>query len=1165
MNRLLRLTSAAVLAVAMVSVTLGSAVGQDKANSYPIEEIANLERQIAELQQKLESLKKAPAPAPKSSAPVPTLPVEWTKAFSWRSIGPASMGGRISALAVFPSDPTTFWVGTASGGLLKTTNNGVTFKHQFDKEATVSIGDVAVAPSDKNIVWVGTGENNPRNSVSYGDGVYKSTDGGETWTNMGLRKTFQIGRIVIHPTNPDIVYVGALGRLYGPNEERGLFKTTDGGKTWNKIHYIDDKTGVIELKMHPKDPDTLLFATWERRRDGFDSHAGAIAAGSGLFGGGGEANPPLQDGYDAYDPIKKWGKGGGIWKTTDGGKTFKKLTQGLPTCETGRIGLDYCAKDPNIVYAIIDTARIGQGNVPAYLGVSSEDVEKDGGARIRSVTSGAAAEAAGLKVGDIVTSVDDKPIKKADDFSAAIQTRKPGDVLNITITREGKSISLKATLTEPPDMQVGQRRTLDFRTEEGKGGVLVKGVMPGGSSQQAGLQIDDLITAVDKQKVTQFKQLVDAFRAAKPGNKIVLTVQRGQQTKELTINVPERGTRQTPPRPYAFFYGGQRENVQERQGPDGHEYGGVYKSTDGGETWTRVNSLNPRPMYFSQIRVDPNDPQVVYVLGIRMYRSTDGGKTFRTGVDSKTHDDQHALWIDPRDSRHLLLGTDGGTYVSYDRGEKWDYLNTMSIGQFYHVCVDSRKPYRVYGGMQDNGSWGGPSMALDGNGPINADWVMVQGGDGFVCRVDPSDPDIIYTESQEGRINRTNLKTGEQVFITPRPGRGQPPYRFNWNTPMIVSSHNPQVFYCAGNYVFRSIKRGAEPKRISPEIVKTGQASATALAESPRNADVLWVGTDDGNLWVTRDGGANWVNVADKVGLPKPYWVATIEPSRAVEGRCYVCFDAHRSDNDDPWIYVTEDFGQTWKSLRGNLPTGTSRVLREDLYNPEVLYLGTEFAVWASIDRGATWTKINNNLPTVAVHELAQHPTAGEMVAATHGRGLWILDVSALRQLKPALAKADATLFVPNTATRWRRELQRGTMYGPGHREFFGENPAPGGHIYYLLTKKVANLRLEVQDFTGKRLASLTAKNEPGLHRVTWNLRGSATSVGFDALTPTGFVNAMMRGQQFAPPGQYRIVLVADKKEQVVGLRLENDPTWPATLRVAEPPETTRENRRPED
>jgi hypothetical protein len=376
--------------------------------------------------------------------------------------------------------------------------------------------------------------------------------------------------------------------------------------------------------------------------------------------------------------------------------------------------------------------------------------------------------------------------------------------------------------------------------------------------------------------------------------------------------------------------------------------------------------------------------------------------------------------------------------------EHWDYLNHFSIGQFYHVAVDNRKPYNVYGGLQDNGSWGGPSKVVRGPGIINEDWQFVAGGDGFVCRVDPTDPDIVYYESQDGNIGRYNLRLGQQRGIRPggRPaGRlpryatqlsfelanwnspfvranpaipflltGQPGpaaiYRYNWNTPFILSVHNPKVLYCAGNYVFRCMKQGDDLRPISPDITRTHRGTATALAESPRNSEVLWVGTDDGALSVTRDGGKTWTNVASKVGLPGPRWVATIEASRYADGRAYVCFDAHRSNDDEPYVYVTEDFGQTWKSIRANLPTGSTRCLREDVKNPDLLFAGTEFSLFASVDRGAKWTRINNNLPTVAVHEIAVHPTAGEIVAATHGRSLWILDVTALRQLTAEAMKA---------------------------------------------------------------------------------------------------------------------------------------------------------------
>ncbi len=1100
-------------------------------------QIADIERQIKELTKKLEELRRMPTAPATADA---TIPVEWTRTLTWRCIGPASMGGRIVAISVYEADPSTYWVATASGGLLKTTNNGVTFEHQFDREATVSIGDVCVAQSNKDIVWVGTGENNPRNSVSYGDGVYKSTDGGKTWKNMGLKKTFQIGRIVIHPKNPDIVYVGALGRLYGPNEERGLFKTTDGGKTWEKLLYVDDKTGIIELKMNPADPETLLVATWERMRDGFDSHRG---------------EPPLQDGYDAYDPIKKWGPGSAIYKTTDGGKSFHKLTKGLPTCPLGRIGLDYWHKDPNLVFAIIDCEKIGMGTPPSpvYLGVAGENAE--GGAKLTQITPDSPADKAGLKVGDIVKTADKKPIGKYEELAELIRTHKVGDKLTLTIVRDKETREITVTLGRRPDQgRPGggggrQPLPLDFRGEDASNGVRVERIQPGGESEKAGLQAGDIIQKIDKTDVKNFEQVVELFRTHNPGDKVAIKVLRGKESKELSLTVVRRPPpgQANPRRPYSYWYGGQRENVQDQQGPNGFEYGGLYKSTDGGESWTRINSVNPRPMYFSQVRVDPTNERYVYVLGIELYRSEDGGKSFKAD-NGAYHPDQHALWIDPRDGRHMIIGGDGGFYVTYDRMKHWLYLNNMAIGQFYHVALDSKQPYRVYGGLQDNGSWGGPSHTLDGQGPINEDWIVASGGDGFICRVDEQDPDLVYCESQDGRILRRNLRTGEFAPIRPRDPRGQPPYRFNWNTPFILSSHNSQIFYCGGNYVFRSVKKGDDLQAISPEISRTKRGTASALAESPRNPNLLYAGTDDGNLWVTQDGGAKWTNVADKVGLPGPRWVASIEPSRFTDGRAYVVFDAHRSDDDAPYVYVTEDFGQTWKSLNSNLPTGSTRVLREDIENQNVLYLGTEFGVWVSIDRGGVWTKINNNLPTVAVHELAQHPSNGEMVAATHGRSLWIVNVTPLRQIKPETLRADATLFKSATAMRWRSEPTRGTPYGSGNHLFFGENPPVGAQIYYSLAKKAEKVQLKIIDYAGKTVRELPVKKEQlaaGLHCVTWDLgRGPSGARG----------PGPGRGQRQspAPPGMYRVVLTVDGKEQTQSLRVENDPLLKTPTIIAE-------------
>jgi photosystem II stability/assembly factor-like uncharacterized protein len=1004
-----------------------------------------------------------------------TLPDSWVKSFSWRNIGPANMGGRITAISVLESDPSTYWVATASGGLLKTINNGITFEHQFDKETSVSIGDVCVAPSDKSIVWVGTGESNPRNSVSYGDGVYKSTDGGKTWSNMGLKKSFQTGRILIHPTNPDIVYVGALGRLYGPNEERGLFKTTDGGKTWDKVLYFDDKTGVIDARMDPTNPDVLYVAMWERRRDDYDSWPGT----------------GVTEGYDRYDPSNKWGPNAGIYKSVDAGKNFKKLTNGLPTNNMGRIGLDIYKKDPKVLFAVIDCEKIGMGpprkGGTAYTGISTDNAEDEDGAKITRVIPNGPGETAGLKVDDIIKKIGDKTIKTNEEMTMLVSAAKPNDKVMLQIKRGDKLDMIELTYGEP--MQ--------------RGG-------PGGGGGGTGGP--------------------------------------------------------TATRPYSAYYAGQSENVQDQQGADGFQYGGVYKSTDGGESWKRINSVNPRPMYFSQIRVDPSDDKNLYLLGISMFISRDGGKTFRVAPRG-THDDKHALWIDPKDGRHQIIGTDGGFYVTYDRGQNWDHHNHMAFGQFYHVAVCTKKPYWIYGGLQDNGCWGLPSInlhgGLRGGGPINEDVISLNGGDGYVCRVDPDDPDQVYAESQDGGMVRYNLRTGEKANIKPGMGQGgggrqggggqggpggqgaqaAPRYRFNWNTPYILSAANSHILYSAGNVVFKSVKKGDDAVVISPDITRTKHGTGTALAESPRNPDVLWAGTDDGYLWITKNGGKDWTNITEKVGLKKPTWVATIEASRFAEGRAYVAFDAHRLDDDNPYIYMTDDFGQTWKPIVANLPVGSTRCLREDIKNPNLLYCGTEFALFASLDRGVSWTKINNNLPTVAVHEVAIHPTAGEIVAATHGRSLWILDITALRQMATDKVKDEPMLYKPNTVTRWQSLPSR----GESGRHFVGQNPAPGAQIYYSLARKATNVTLEFQDIEGKKVGELTGSTETGLHKLTWDtsLRAEGgAGGGFGGRGAGGGFGAGRGGfGQQVPAGSYRVVLTVDGQTLTQSFAIEGDAT----------------------
>jgi membrane-associated protease RseP (regulator of RpoE activity) len=881
--------------------------------------------------------------------------------------------------------------------------------------------------------------------------------------------------------------------------------------------------------------------------------------------------PPVE-GYDRYDPIKKWGPGSGLHKTTDGGKTWKKLTKGLPTNHLGRVGLDWYRKDPSVVFAIIDCARIATGAPPsrAYLGVQGEDAGKNEGAKLTSVTEDSPAAKSGFKSGDIVTAVDKKAVAGFDAFVQTFADRKIGDKLIATVKRGKDTVEVPFTLgrrpLSPQDLfaaAVPFGATGDPVTG---GGLRLTRFFDDSAAAAAGLENGDVITSVDNQPVTSRERFVEMLEAKKPGDKLAIAFTRDKDKKTATVvlrDVPRDfgpgGA--SPTRPYNYMYGGQQPNIQAQQGKDGHELGGVYKSTDAGESWTRVNSLNPRPMYFSQIRVDPSDDKFVYVCGVSLHRSKDGGKTFSADGNRGVHPDQHALWIDPRDGRHMIVGCDGGFYATYDRMEHWDFLNHMAIGQFYHVAVDSRRPYRVMGGLQDNGTWNGPSQSR--NGPIlNEDWLSINGGDGFQCRIDPNDPDLLYFEIQDGGMARRHLKTGDRASIRPTLPRGARPYRFNWNTPIILSAHNPMIFYCAGNVVFRSLKQGAELKAISPEITRTKRGSATALAESPRNSEVIWAGSDDGFLWVTRDGGANWLNVTanvQKAGLPGYIWVSTIEASRFADGRAYVAFDAHRSNNDNPYLFVTEDFGATWKPIHANLPWGSTRCCREDVKNPDLLLAGTEFAAFASLNRGESWVRINSNLPTVAVHDFAIHPTAGEVVAATHGRSLWVMDITPLRQMTASALKAKAQLYEPNVAVRWNLGPERGSSYGIGSRRFNGENPPPGAHIYYSLTSKADKFTLKVTDVTGKTVRELSGSRDPGLHRVTWDLRGTAPG----GAAPTG------RGPRgggaggggggggggrgpgggfggFAPivsPGIYRVVLTVDGQEFSQAVRVEADPS----------------------
>jgi S1-C subfamily serine protease/photosystem II stability/assembly factor-like uncharacterized protein len=1236
---------------ALLSLVLAMFATAARSDNPPTEkDIKDIEQKIEELQKKkaeLEAAKKSVSPAASEAG----MPAGASIQFNWRLIGPANMGGRITALAIYDADPTTYYVATASGGLIKTVNNGITFDHQFDQQSTVSIGDVAVCQSNPNLVWVGTGEANPRNSVSYGDGVYKSTDGGKTYTNMGLKGTFQIGKILIHPKNPDTVYVGAMGRLYGPNKDRGLYKTTDGGKTWNSVLFVDDNTGVIDARLDPHDPETIIVGLWERKRDSFD----------GFFG-----DPPVPD---IYGPIVTHGAGGGLRKSTDGGKTWTKLTKGLPTAKTGRIGLDYSSKTKGLIYAIVDSEKVGTGDPlkNPYFGIIGESAENNTGAKLTEITKNGPADKAGLKVGDIVTKAGDLTIKEYDDLLDFIKTQAPEAKVVLTVVRDGKTESITVIVGKRPEQgdfpgrgNRGPRAVAGFTLGSTTEGAKINSLLPNSPAEKAGLKVDDVIIKTEGKMVKSVEDYTSIIGTdRKPGDKIKMTVKRDGKSfdYEITLSLsetapptemlmpgfvpdvntfgeravkvaevakgseaekkgakvgdlilecdgkpvtslfnfigslrtssrednprkagdmlkvkllrdekeielllplammpvsiarggPNRGA--TPGKPYQLGLGGQQANVQDQQGKDGWNTGGVYMSKDNGDTWTRVNSLNTRPMYFSVVRVDPTDDMNIYVLGDVpvLWKSTNGGKTFKeVRTAGGVHADAHAFWINPRNGKHMVIGVDGGVYITYDGGLKWDHLNHLALGQFYHVAADNRRPYRVYGGLQDNGSWGGPSNSLRSYGPVNEDWIFVSGGDGFVCRIDPNDPDLVYSESQGGAMSRRNFRTGERGFIRPSLKQNETPHRFNWNTPFILSNHNPSIFYCAGEYVWKSVKKGAELKKISPEITRTKQGSATAICESPMNADVVWAGTDDGYIWVTQDGGTTWKNVTDAIitaGLPSYRWVSTIEASRERDGRCYVCLDAHRSDDDRPYLFATEDFGRTWKAITSNLPTfGSTRCLREDMVNRDLLYCGTEFGAFVSANRGESWTKLGGNLPTVAVHEIAQTPSASEIVAATHGRSIWVLDVATLRQLKPKTLTDAVTLMAPPAAIRWRTGVGGESPYSSTDRKFVGTNPSRGVSLDYVLKAPAKEVSLKVLDINGKTVRAFTSpKKTAGLHRVNWDMNRGATSA---VRGPGG------AGGGAVSPGIYRVVLIVDGVEFSQPVQVEIDPNAPKDLIV---------------
>jgi len=859
--------------------------------------------------------------------PAAEAPPDPFAGLAFRNIGPAIMGGRIDDFAVVESDPDTFYVAAASSGIWKTVNAGTTFEPVFDDYETSSIGDLAVAPSDPKVVYAGTGEPNNRQSSSWGHGVYRTLDGGKTWVPLGLEKTQHIGRIVVHPTNPDVAYVAALGPLWGPGKERGLYKTTDGGRSWTNTKFVDEDTGFVDVAMDPQSPDTLYAASYQRRR-----------TPSGYNGGG---------------------PGSALWKTIDGGRSWTKLTKGLPSeGDVGRIGVAVYRRDPRIVYALVEHAK----------------------------------------------------------------------------------------------------------------------------------------------------------------------------------------------------------------------QGGIYRSDDAGASWRKMSATNPRPSYYSQVHVDPNNDLRIWVLGAPMFYSEDGGKSFKTDRIQKIHGDYHALWIDPADSA----------------GRTMDFVNTVALAQFYEIGLDFETPYNVCGGLQDNGSWCGPSRTRYSQGIGSEDWFRVGGGDGFYVVIDPQDASTIYVESQDGNVRRFDKRTTESRVIRPEPPEGER-YRFNWNSPILISPHDSSTVYYGGNRLFGSKDRGETWTLVTPDLSKAiprdpleifGKTSKeflsrndgkvhfgtiTTLAESPVQAGVLWAGTDDGNLQVSRDGGATWTNVVEKVpGLPKGTYVSRVEASRSGAGVAWVAFDGHRSLDFKPYLYRTEDFGQTWTARAAGIPDGsTLSVVREHPTATNVVLAGTERGLYVSWDRGASWTRLKANLPTVPVDDIQIQPRDNDLVLATHGRGIWILDdMTALLEAPAARSAQGLTLFPVRAAPQERIYNNKGNT---GAKVFLADNPPDGALLTYVVaasalpTKMPAaeaapaaeageeatakegsdkpKATITVRDAAGKEVRKLDGPAKAGFNRASWDLRHEPP-VKPERDAPSFF---RPRGA-FVPPGIYTVTVKVGEHEASQPVAVAEDP-----------------------
>ena len=861
------------------------------------------------------------------------------------NVGPTIMSGRVVDIDVWQQDPTHFYVAYASGGLWRTTNNGTSFEPLFDKEAVMTIGDIAVDWSS-NTLWVGTGEVNSSRSSYAGAGVYKSTDGGKNWTYCGLGESHHIGKILLHPTNKQVAWVAALGHLYSPNAERGIYKTSDGGKTWQQTLYVHPNAGAVDMVLDPTNPNILYASSWERERR-------------------------------AWNFVES-GQGSAIWKSMDGGNTWTKVSganSGFPAgTGVGRIGLD-AARTTNgktILYAAIDNNNRRPAKEPSG---EEDKLTKD---QLRRMS--------------------------AEEF-AKIPVYQLRDYLQAN----------------------------------------------GFPARYTPARIKDEV----------------ASGRISPANVASYNDDANSQLFETAIIGLE-----------------------------------IYRSDDQGKTWKRTHDdyLNDvyftYGYYFGQVRATPNQPDKIYTFGVPVLRSDDGGKTWAGINGNNVHVDHHALWINPQRPGHLILGNDGGINISYDDGKTWIKCNSIPLGQFYAVAVDMATPYRIYGGLQDNGVWMGSHQYKYSNGwqqEGQYPYKELIGGDGMQIAIDPRDNETVYTGFQFGNYFRMNSRTGDRKFITPKHDLGEQPYRWNWQTPIHLSVHQPDILYMGSNKLMRSFNRGDEFQAISPDLTQGGKkgnvpfGTLTTIHESPMRFGLLYTGSDDGLVYCSRDGGYSWTNIGN--GLPENYWVSRVQASAHAEGTVFVSLNGYRWDDFTSMVYRSDDYGQTWQRIGLNLPHEPVNVIKEDPTRKGLIYVGTDHGLYVSLDNGTTFMGMNNGLPAVAVHDLVVHPREKHLIVGTHGRSIYLADIAELQSLTDEILSSKLQLFsMPSLSYRssW------------GRKSWFAE-PAGASAKIPVFTREPAKLRVSIQTKEGQELRSFAVSTTAGLNYIAYD--GSIDAGQLEAYT----------------------------------------------------------------